>query len=1611
MDGPVPDQPPEDPTTADLQAQALAPLLAAVAERTGVRRHLAAAFARATFRRVPLSRLHLLDVQATAAWLADAFTLVDRRRPGDLALRVFDPDVDGGGTVVEVNLEDGPFLLSTITEEVAARGHTVVDLLHPVLGIRRDDEGRIAEILPARDAAARESYIRLELEGRPGADEQEAIARDLRAVIEDSRAATRDFASMRERILDVAGRIRQTAAARYAEGEIDEAAALLLWLLDDNFILLGYREYDLVEHGGVPCAEVRRGSGLGILADEDRSAYAEPVPLAEIPPALRQRLMSGDLVTVSRTNRLSTVHRRVRMVYVGIKKIGDDGSVRGEWRFLGLFAQKAFAEPASAIPVLRRKLRQILEREDIVDHSFEERAVRALFEAFPKHELFAAHTDDLRRTLVELLDTQQQQDIRLMCRTDPHGRGVSVLVAVPRERFNAAIRVRVQELLAQRYEAVAVDYHLSMTEGGQALLHFVLHLDERIGAVPIVDVAELEREVAALTRSWDDRLSDALVEAYGEPAGRQVASRWAGVFPPGYQAVTAPLLAVDDVREIEALLAAPAEVSGGHGARMVVQRAPDAAPGHLRFKLFKAGEGVELSSFLPIIESLGLVVVDEVPHHLAEVDVHLHDFGVRTGAGDTIDVAVDGPRLSQAAVAMWRGRAEADSLNRLVLRAGLGWEEVAVLRVYRRYRRQVGTSFTEEYQNEAFVEHPDVARALLALFDARFHPERTDADVPPVRASVDEALERVERLDQDRILRSYLGMIEATLRTNRWAPRDGMRGSTALALKLDSARVPDLPRPAPAVEVFVAGPEMEGAHLRGGPVARGGLRWSDRVEDFRTEVLGLMKAQMIKNAVIVPTGSKGGFVLRRPPADPAALPAEVQRHYQNYIRALLDVTDNVVDGVVTPPPGVRRADGDDPYLVVAADRGTATFSDVANAISEAYGFWLGDAFASGGSRGYDHKAMGITARGAWVAVQRHFRELSVDVQTEPISVVGIGDMSGDVFGNGLLRSRSVKLVAAFDHRDIFLDPDPDVARSFDERARLFALPRSSWQDYDRTVLSPGGGVWSRSVKEITLSPQARMLLHLDVERISPPDLIRAILRAPSDLLFAGGIGTFVKASSETHAEVGDRANDAIRVDASELGARVVGEGGNLALTQRARIQYARRGGRCNTDATDNSAGVDTSDREVNLKILLGQAITEGVLTGADRDELLVAMTDDVAEAVLRDVYLQTWTITSELGGSVMAMDAYEQLMVDFEEAGRLDREVELLPATDEMQRRAQAGAGLTRPELAVLLGYAKVDLRTRLLGSDVPDQPALRDALIGYFPRLIRERYAHLADHHRLRRELVATVVANDVVDRMGITYVSRTAHELGCMAYEVAAAYWIAREVADADAHWRSIEALDGRAPSELQLELKALVDRLVDTFTRAYLRQGATDIAATVARDRPAFEALEATLTNLGALGAAAHRQALVDRFVDLGIDERHAERLVSLGDLGPVPDIALVARRTARPVEVVADVFLRLSEALPLDRLHAHLQQSEPQGHWQQWQHRGLVDELRQIRRLAAEAVLAGDPQAEADDAVAAFLTRRGVAQERVTVIASMLERERPGDLHAVAVAVRALRDIIG
>ncbi len=1560
-------------------------------------------FARAYTKRLAPEELADLTPDELAGQIVGAFGLADGRR-GEVAVRAFNPTLahDGYqtlGSVLETNTEDSPFLFDSVNEELQARGLALRRVIHPVIGTVRGADGRIERVLHAREAETRESVMHFEVDRRLSGADQEALEGAVRDILGDVRLAVRDFAAMRERV-DRMMELARGGAAVYDEDEVAETIAFLRWLLDDNFVFLGYREYDLVDTDRGRALAVVPGSGLGILSKPGWSSYERPVPLRSIEPGLRARIEGGELLIYSKTNRSSTVHRRARMDYIGVRKVSSDGRVVGEARLVGLFTSKAYSEPASRTPVLHRKLKRILEAEDLFEGSHDYKTVVSIFESFPKDELFAASADALRHSIVALLQLQETGRVRLLVRRDLFGRSVSLIVALPRERFSAELRHRLQDLFMERFHGSTVDYHLSLGESRLAMIHFAVHVAE--GEIPDVGFDELEREVVALAQSWEDRLRARLIQTMGPQRGRELFDRWGTRFPEAYRSSTTMETAVLDVQNLERLEA------GDQAFVVALVNLGDGEHTLTRVRLYKVGGKIELSDFVPNLEALGLRVVEEVPTQLlGEHDQRfIHDFGVLGHDGRPLDVEIVGERVADCITAVWRGEADSDSLNRLVVSPGLDWSQVAILRAYRKYHHRVNASFTAEYKNDAFAAHPDIARKLIRLFELRFDPSlpRDEAAVDALRAEIRADLDAVTSLEQDRILRNHLGLIDATVRTNAFKP-----GSRSLAFKFRSADVPEMPKPTPLYEIFVHTTEMEGIHLRGGKVARGGIRWSDRRQDYRTEVLGLMKAQMVKNAVIVPTGSKGGFVLKRAMTEPQALKQEVEREYVTFMRGLLDLTDNLVDGNIVHPSDVVIMDEDDPYLVVAADKGTATLSDTANRVAEEYGFWLGDAFASGGSTGYDHKKLGITARGAWESVKRHFREMGTDPETHPITVVGIGDMSGDVFGNGMLLSNQICLVAAFDHRHVFIDPNPNPAVGFQERQRLFHLSGSSWDDYDRDRISAGGGVWPRTAKSIPLSPEVRGALGVEGDHLTPDEVISAILRAPVDLLWNGGIGTYVKATDEEDDDVGDRANDNVRVNGAELRCRVVAEGGNLGFTQRGRIEYALAGGRINTDFIDNSAGVDCSDHEVNLKILLGLAIQRGRLTLDERNALLQEVEDDVVRHVLYDNFLQAQILSQETELSAGRMEAYEDLMQSLESEGILDRQLEALPSTEEMAERRRAGRGMARPELAVLLAYAKQSLTSALLASSLPDSRYLEQDLRAYFPPSVIDRFDDLVPEHPLRRELVATLVANDLVNSQGITFVSRLAAETGADAGDVVRAYRIARDVTGAVERWEGIEALVGKVPPAILDELMAGVDHLVEVIARWYLAHAPGQLGRAIEADREPFRDF-ADVAAANAPDTWRHeREREAWRLMDEGVPEDVARRHAIQPLLVHGPGVIAVARETGRSVDEVTRAFFLVGDAVYLDWLEGRLATVPATSRWHRWGIQAMWEDLYLVRRQLAKQVLRGTERLTVEEALSRFLIDHADGFGRLTRFMRALAVEDASDLAALTVALRKIRSL--
>ncbi|MBP2705950.1 NAD-glutamate dehydrogenase [Microbispora sp. RL4-1S] len=1594
-------------------------------------------FLRQYYRQVPADDLVDRDpVDVFGPALAHGH-LAEYRPQGRALVRAFTPTLDEygwdpGHSVVQIVTDDMPFLLDSVTTELDRHDLGTHLIVHPQMQVRRDMTGAL--LGPDRQdvtgQSLRESWMHIEIDRQSDPAVLKELEGDLQRVLLDVRSAVEDFAKMRALAIRTAEELSAGPPPLDPAG-VEDSVELLRWLADGHFTFLGLREYRLEHTDEGENLRAVPGTGLGIL----RADKAGSDSFAALPPEMRAKAREKQALIVTKANSRATVYRPNYLDYVGVKLFSPEGEVVGERRFLGLFTHVAYNESISRIPVLRRKLAEVLDRAGLSPDSHDGKDLIEILETYPRAELFQISVDELLPIALGVLRLRERKQVRLFLRRDDYGRYISCLIFLPRDRYTTKVRLQMQQILLRALGGTALDYSTMIGESALARLHVVIRGErgKPLAEIP-VDVSELEGRLAATTRSWEDDLAAAVHELCTEQDAPRLIRRYGTAFPEGYKADFPPRAAVTDLLRLEQLGEGPNEVA------MNLYEPYGAAEGERRFKLYRLGAPISLSHVLPLLQRMGVEVVDERPyaidrdHDPATRDAWIYDFGLRYTPSPDVD-REEFKRLFQDAFAvLWRGEVENDGFNALVLAGGLSWEQAEILRAYAKYLRQAGTTFSQPYIENVLLGNVRLARLLVRLFEARLDPRRPedaraevcDALTEEILASLDE----VASLDEDRILRAYLEMIQATLRTNVFQQahgdgRDaGSRGSQFVAgrrkpyisLKFDPQAISVLPLPRPQYEIFVYSPRVEGVHLRFGKVARGGLRWSDRMEDFRTEILGLVKAQMVKNTVIVPTGSKGGFVVKRPPVGGRdELMAEGVACYREFISGLLDLTDNLVAGQVVPPPAVVRHDGDDTYLVVAADKGTATFSDIANGVAKDYGFWLGDAFASGGSVGYDHKAMGITARGAWESVKYHFRTLGVDVQTTDFTVAGIGDMSGDVFGNGMLLSEHIRLVAAFDHRHVFVDPEPDAAVGIAERRRLFALPRSSWADYDRSLISRGGGVWPRTAKSIPISPQTRAALGLPqaVTALAPNDLISAILRAPVDLLWNGGIGTYVKASAETHPDAGDKANDGLRIDASELRCKVVGEGGNLGFTQRARIEYALNGGLINTDFIDNSAGVDTSDHEVNIKILLDQVVRDGEMTDKQRNQLFLEMTDEVGRLVLEDNYAQNVVLAGARAQAPEMLHIHSRYLRRLERAGLVNRELEFLPSDKMLAERRQAGLGLTGPEFAVLLAYTKLVVDAELLRSDIPNDPYLASWLVSYFPSALRERLRPYMDAHPLRREIIATRVVNDVVNFGGTSFVFRFGEETGASTADIVRAYLVAREVFDLPSFVRQVEALDNEVDTDTQIAMLLEGRKLSERGTRWLLgnRRPPLDLASTAQFFIEGSEGLETQLPKLLTGPDLAAYEERRDSFIARGVPGDLAERVASMVPAYSTFDLVEIATITGRPVVEVAEVYFDLADRLQLARLRERVIALPRDNRWNSIARAALRDDLYAAHAtLTRDVLIHSKPGLSPEERLASWTEANQAAVTRARQTLSEIWESDTFDLATLSVALRAVRTLV-
>ena len=1540
-----------------------------------------------------------------------------QRTSGEARVRVYNPRIDEHGwasshTIVEIVNDDMPFLVDSVTGELGRLGHHVHLVVHPVLPVKRDKTGALIGLSASNGATApSESWMHIEISEQSDPDILETLAVRLQAILRDVRAAVDDWPALMQRLDETINELCDCPPPLGGD-EVDETVAFLRWMRENHFTFLGSREYAYEKKGRKDVLTTVADSGLGILRDAERQVLFTPDVKQTLAPIVQQFLNRPELILITKTSVRGTVHRPVHMDYIGVKRYDADGKVVGERRFVGLFTSSTYNRTPRDIPLLRRKVRQVLEQAGLSETSHDGKALTHILETYPRDELFQIELDTLLEITSGILALQERPQIRLFARLDKFERYHSCLIYIPRERLNTDLRLRFEQLLIETLNGRLSNSYTQVGDSPLARLHYIIGINRGEG-VRQIDYGRLEALLVDTARSWHDDLRDALVDHWGEKGGIRLAQRYGPAFSASYTEAATVEHALNDIAKMEPLVQQQA-------VALNLYRSLEDPAHTVRFKIYHPRESVALSDCMPMLENMGLNAIGEAPFRVQFADgqnIWIHDFHLQDRAGAELDLARLKGKFETAFQKVWDGEMEVDGFNSLVLRAGLDWREVVLVRALCKYLRQTGIPFSQAYMEATLESNPVIARRLVDLFHAKFDPNMAgerSARVAEIVGGIEDALEEVLSLDEDRILRRYLNLLQSMLRTNYYQSGEAGGPKPYLSFKLDSQTVTDLPLPRPFREIFVYSPRVEAVHLRGGKVARGGLRWSDRREDFRTEVLGLMKAQMVKNAVIVPVGSKGGFFPKRLPVsgDREEIQKEVIACYTTFIKGMLDLTDNLKGVAAVSPDNIVRYDDDDPYLVVAADKGTATYSDIANGVAIDYGFWLGDAFASGGATGYDHKKMGITARGAWESVKRHFREIDRDVQSEPFTVVGVGDMSGDVFGNGMLLSRQIRLLAAFDHRDVFIDPEPDPAIGWAERQRLFELTRSSWQDYDKSLISKGGGVFSRRSKSIALTPEIKALTGFTEDAVTPAELIRGLLKADVDLLWIGGIGTYVKASNETNDAAGDRANDALRIDGNELRCKVVGEGGNLGFTQLGRIEYARRGGRLNTDAVDNAAGVDCSDHEVNIKILLNAIVEDGEMTEKQRNRLLSEMTDEVGELVLRDNYLQSQALSSLERQGAALLEAHAHFMRALERAGKLDRGIEFLPDEEAISERLAAGEGLSRPELSVLLAYAKMTLYDDLLESDLKESEYLANDLARYFPQPIRDRCADAIAGHRLRAEVIATVTANSIVNRVGVSFVQEIMQETGMPAGSVARAYAIARDAFGMRELWRDIEALDNTVPAVLQAEMLSDGAELLRDATLWFLVNlpSPIRIADALASYAPGIQALTDALNSVLVTQEADALAKRTAQLVERSVPESLARRVAALEPLAAACDVVHVAQSANRPVESVAKAYFAVGARLRLDWLRHAAEGIEPEGHWQRTAIKAIVDDLFSQQRALTSSVLAFANGKKGDKALDAWVEARQAAVARSQVLMEDFDASGDFDLAKLALANRSIRRML-
>lgn len=1557
------------------------------------------------FRHASMQDLNTYEMTDLAGLVVTIWRTLQHHELGQQEVDVFNPNVEehewqSAHTIVTVLHEDVAFVIDSIRLTLNQSGLNIHSIFHASLVVEREKGGQFKGF---SKKGQRELLLLVEIDRNTIEEERNALAEKLNSVVNDVKLVVNDFEPMLGKTKET---LSDLSAKKYpiVKEDLDEARVFLEWMANGNFTFLAYDEY-IVEEGVVKQVE---GSALGLFR---KSQKRREEAINEMSEQRRSHVFEPELLIFSKSGRRSTVHRPAYSDYVLVKNFNDKGEVIGGRRYLGLYTSSVYNGSPENIPVVRKKIARVLEKSGFADGSHNYKELSSILLTFPRDELIQASVDTLLSMTLDVLAIQERKRIRLLLRKDVYGKFLNAIVYLPRDIFNSQLREQVHDLLAEQFDIEGSDFTNFFSESVLARTRFVFKLKRPMEDEPPTEV--LERRIVNMARRWSDELHQTLLESFGEEKGNRFFKSYQDAFPASYREQYSARVAVADIHRMEALYEPNADP-----LTLSFYRSMEPTGSELKLKIFNRGESLLLSDLIPVLENLGLKVIDEYPYEIITGDdcTWIYDFSLLYDPDPKLDPAKYREEFSKAFIAIWQGRAENDTYNQLILRARLTWREVAMLRAYAHYMKQLRFGLSQEYIADTLIKYTEITDKLAELFSARFSPakQKGKSQVDKWLENIEQLLEGVNNINEDRILRRYVELMKATLRTNFYQEEASGRRKDYFAFKLNPGKIKDIPLPRPKFEIFVYSPRVEGVHLRGGKVARGGLRWSDRIEDFRTEVLGLVKAQQVKNAVIVPVGAKGGFVGKqlRADADRESMQKEGVACYKTFIRALLDVTDNLREGEVVPPELVVRYDEDDPYLVVAADKGTATFSDIANEVAHEFDFWLGDAFASGGSNGYDHKKMGITARGAWVGVQRQFRELGINVQTDPITVVGIGDMAGDVFGNGMLLSEVIKLQAAFNHMHIFIDPDPDSKASYAERKRMFELPRSSWEDYNQDLISKGGGIFSRHAKSIPVSKEMKAAFDINKAKVTPNELISLLLKAPVDLLWNGGIGTYVKASHESHEDIGDKANDAVRVNANELRCKVIGEGGNLGFSQLGRVEFNLSGGRCFTDFIDNAGGVDCSDHEVNMKILVDDLVANGDMTVKQRNEWLFKLTEDVSKLVLRNNYRQTQALGVAFTESLRRVEEYRRLINNMESAGKLNRELEFLPSEEEIAERKVRGQGLTRPELSVLISYVKGDLKEQLIRTRVADDSYLSEAVTTVFPEAMRKAFSGPMHQHRLKAEIVATQVANDIFNYMGITYFNRLQESTGASPVEAAKAYVAARDIFDLHGLWDELEALDYRVPADLQSSLMLRTARMVRRASRWLVKNYRTgiDIQTAINLYKKPIDTMIAKLESLLPEEQKAKWLKEAESLEALGIPDGVARRVAAADMLYTALGVIAVAQSQNRDPMTVLQGYFRVGDALELDGFAQQVNSLNVNSHWQAMARESFRDDLEWQQRRITQGLFAQLPEGQDLDVfMDDWLERNTILVDRWLKMMSEIRAVNDPEFSMYSVAIRELLDL--